>query len=488
METKEPEQNSTENEGLDSEEEVEDFASLFEESQTGKDKRVSRDTKVEGTIVSIGQEWVFVDVGSKSEGVISKDELTDKEGHLGVDVGDRLTAYVVNIKGDEIQLSVKMTAAASEEAVEGAFRSGVPVEGLVTEERKGGYGVTVLGKQAFCPYSQMDLYSGGSPDDYVNQRFSFRIVEYSERGRNVVVSRRSLLEEKREEEKAQLKETLGIGDRVTGVVQNLTKFGAFVDIGGVQGLVPMSELAWHRVEKASDVLEQGQEVSVEVLALDWNRDRVTLSVKRTIEDPWTTISQRVSEETVISGTVTKLMDFGAFVELEPGIEGLIHISNLGAGRRINHPKEVVSEGDQVEVRVLSIDGGARRIGLELTFTGLGSDGEPVPELKVGDVVPGTVDSVKDYGVFVRLPGGKSGLLHVSQIESIGRGELRKKFLLDAEIQVEVLSIDPDSGKISLSMSSLDRKAEEARFKNFGSSDSSQSFGTLGDILKDKINK
>ena len=472
----------------ETDEQQEDFASLFEAAEKARDATIEQDNKIEGTVVSIGEDWVFVDLGAKSEGTIARDELTDKEGQLTVKVGDSVTAYVVNAADGEILLSTKMTAAASEEAVWGAFRSGVPVEGLVLAERKGGYTVKVLGREAFCPYSQMDLRSGGVPDDYLGQRFLFRIAEYSERGRNIVLSRRQVLEEERLEQIDRLKETLQPGDVVDGVVRNLTKFGAFVDIGGLEGLIPMSELAWHRVNDVADVLHTGQQVSVKAMELDWPNKRISLSLRQTLPDPWLSAAQHYSEGATSTGTVTRLMNFGAFVELEPGIEGLVHISNMGTGRRVNHPREVLHEGDQIEVTILSVDQEARRIGLELNFIGTDSDGEPVAELQKGDLIQGTVDSVKEYGVFVALPGGRSGLLHVSEIDDGRRGDLKKRFPTGASIEVEILDIDRESKKIALSSRSLLKRAEEARFKDFVSTKEGgkASLGTLGDLLKDKL--
>ncbi len=465
----------------------EDFASLFEASQRSQDMRIQSDTKIEGTIVSIGEEWVFVDIGGKSEGTIARDELMDDQGEFRAKVGDPVTAYVVSTREGEILLSRKMTSAASDDAIRGAHRSGVPVEGLVTAERKGGYSVTVFGKQAFCPYSQIDLRSAGVPSDYVGQRFTFRITEFSDRGRNLVLSRRDILEEERLKRVVQLKETLKPGDEVQGKVQKLAPFGAFVDIGGIEGLIPMSELAWYRVGDVSEVLREGESVTVRILDLNWDSNRISLSLKQTLEDPWSSVSQRYLQETILTGTVTKLMNFGAFVQLEPGVEGLIHISNLGMGRRINHPKEAVSEGDQVQVKVISVDQAARRIGLELVFQGSAEEALSQPELKEGDVVAGVVDSIKDYGVFVSLPGGRSGLLHVSEIGDRKTGDLRNRFQVGSSLEVQILGIDPETKKISLSTKSLGRTAEDSQFKEFATGKGGQkSLGTLADLLKDKI--
>lgn len=465
-------------------EELEDFAALYEESFSRSEKKIQRDTRVEGTVVSIGEEWIFVDVGAKSEANIAREELLDENGELSVQVGDRLTAYVVRPTDGEILLSVKMTAAASEDAIRGAHRSGVPVEGVVVAERKGGFSVTIFGKQAFCPYSQIDIQHGGVAADYVGQRLTFRITEYSDRGRNIVLSRRDLLEEERRQKVAELRQTLVPGMIVSGVVRNLAAFGAFVDIGGVEGLVPMSELAWYRVQAAEDVLSKGEQVTVKVMDVDWDKRKISLSLKQTLADPWDTVGDRYAEEAVVSGTVNKLMNFGAFVELEPGVEGLVHVSNLSAGRRVNHPKEVLEQGDQVEVRILSIDRGARRIGLEL----VPDSSQPAPpELKEGDVVPGIVDAVKDYGVFVMLPGNRTGLLHVSEIADARGGELRKMFPIGSSATVQIIGVDTDSKRISLSTRSLDDDQEKKEIREFTAARGERSsLGTLGDLLKDKI--
>ena len=470
------------------EEPEEDFAALFEAEGARPERRIARDSKIEGTVVSISDDWIFMDIGGKSEGSIAREELTDREGNLTVKVGDTLTAYVINAREGEVLLSCKMTAAASEEAIRGAYASGVPVEGLVTGERKGGYSVTVLGKQDLCPYSQMDLQPGGSADDYLEKRFTFRIIEYAEKGRNFVVSRREILEEERLRKVVELKKTLNPGDVVEGTVQRLANFGAFVDIGGIEGLVPMSELAWYKVGEAADVLTVGQHVAVKVLNLDWDANRISLSLKQTLADPWQSVVERFPEETIVTGTVTKLMNFGAFVQLEHGIEGLIHISNMAAGRRINHPREVLSPGEQVEVRVLSVDPQARRMGLELIPQGADAAAALI-ELKEGDVITGTVDTVKDYGVFVSLPGAKTGLLHVSEISDAKAGDLRKRFPQGSPVEVQVLAVDAQSNKISLSTKTLKRRSEDSQFKDFVSTKGGRaSFGTLGDLLKDKLKK
>jgi small subunit ribosomal protein S1 len=474
--------------GLDTLGAEEDFGKLLEESEKSEKGAVIKDRKTEGTIVSIGEEWVFVDVGAKSEAFMARQEVENENGEVTVSEGDTIEAYVVKSTGEEILLSLKMTSAASQEALLDAYRSGVPVEGLVLGEKKGGFSVRVLGKEAFCPYSQIDLQRVSQPEDYVGNRYGFRIIEYKESGRNLVLSRRSILEEERAKDLEQLKQNLKQGDRLEGEVTNVASFGVFVDIGGAEGLIPMSELAWARVESASDLFSKGDKVEVEVLNIDWERDRITLSSRAAMKDPWDSVPDDFQIEKVYEGLVKKLMDFGAFVELTPGVEGLAHISNMSPGRRINHPREVLSEGASVRVKVISVDAENRRIGLELERSGDTEDG-PEVELRVGETVQGEIETIKDYGIFVGLPGGKTGLLHVSEIEGGKSQDLRRSFNLGEKIQVEILDIDPESNRVSLGRKSLRQKAESDMVKDYKASDSEgASMGTLGDLLKDKLGK
>jgi small subunit ribosomal protein S1 len=464
--------------------EEDDFSALFEASLKRVSKQVQTDSKVTGTVVSIGEEWAFVDIGGKSEGVIAAQELLDEDGKPSVAVGDAITAYVVSAGDGETVLSVKMTAAASSEALEGACSSGLPIEGVVGSERKGGYLVTVFGKEAFCPYSQMDLRGVSAPDGYVGKKLVFRITDYENGGRNIVLSRRQILEEERQKRVGQLRESLHVGDLVSGTVTNLAPYGAFVDIGGIEGLIPMSELAWRRVALASDVLAPGETVTVKVLDLDWARGRVSLSLKATQEDPWATAAERYREGAIVTGQVMRLAPFGAFVQLEPGIEGLLHISGLGLGRRVTHPREVVSEGDDLMVKIASVDAAARRMGLELSFSGSTEEEGAQEKLQPGAILTGAVDAVKPYGAFVLLPGGKTGLLHISEMAGDTTGDLRRKYPQGSSVTIQVVKVDPGSGKISLSTKGLEAAEESKEFKAYQTEKGSDgSFGTLAALFK-----
>lgn len=463
-------------------EEEEDFSALFEASLKKVEKRVEPDTRVTGTVVSLGEEWTFVDMGRKSEGVIATQELLDEDGRPTIAVGDAITAYVVSTRDGETILSVRMTAAASREALEGAYRSGLPVEGVVASERKGGYQVMVFGKEAFCPFSQMDLRGVTDPEGYVGKRLVFRITAFENGGRNIVLSRRAILEEERQEKMAQLRDSFQVGDLISGPVTKLAPYGAFVDLGGVEGLIPMSELAWYRVSSASDVLSAGETVTVKILDLDWEKPKISLSLKETQEDPWARAVERYREGSVVTGQVTRLAPFGAFVQIEPGIEGLLHISSMGLGRRVSHPKEVVTEGEEIQVKVASVDATARRMGLEMSFASEEEGGQG--GLQAGAILEGSVDAVKPYGAFLLLPGGRTGLLHVSEMAGDTTGDLRRKFPQGATVKVRVLKVDLDTGKISLSTKGIEEAEETLDFKTYqGEKVGSGSFGTMAALFQ-----
>ncbi len=348
--------------------EEESFADLFERSQ--KDAgRLEPGSKVEATVLKITKDWVFLDTGRKGEGVLDIKELTDAEGNVSVKVGDKVTAWFISSRNNEMRFTTKIGAASGQSAgnaqLEEAYAAGIPVEGTVEKEVKGGFEVKVAGSRAFCPFSQIALRRVEDTASFIGRQISFKIVEYAENGRNIVVSHRALLEEELQQQKDALKETLKVGDRVKGTVTSLRDFGAFVSIGAVEGLLPVSEVAWARVNHVSDVLSVGQEVEVVVKGIDWEKNRISFSLKDTLADPWEEAASAFPEGSYQNGKVARLTPFGAFVTLGSGVDGLIHISKLGAGKRIQHPREVLAEGQEVEVKVEGVDREQRRISLSL---------------------------------------------------------------------------------------------------------------------------
>ncbi|MFA5516659.1 MAG: 30S ribosomal protein S1 [Desulfuromonadales bacterium] len=344
----------------------EDFAALLEQSMVGSSSRLQPGQQIEATVLKLTADWVFLDIGQKGEGVLDRRELLDAEGNPTAGEGDRITAYFLGASGGEMRFTTRIGGGGSAQAqMEEAWRSGIPVAGTVEKEIKGGYEVKLAGgSRAFCPFSQAALRRA-DPEQFIGRQLPFRITQFSEKGRNIVVSHRDILEEEQRKQREGLRETLREGMTVRGKITSLQKFGAFVDIGGVEGLLPMSELGWGRVEDIHEVLTSGQDVEVTIKSLDWESNRFSFSLKETLADPWLQAPQKYPEGAVLTGKVARLDTFGAFVTLEPGVDGLVHISKLGGGKRIKHPREALSEGQTLEVQVEAIDRENRRISLTL---------------------------------------------------------------------------------------------------------------------------
>ncbi len=474
-----------------------DFGVFLDDAMAAMRQGFEVGEQISGVVSSIDKKSVYVDVGGRSEGIVDRLELTDADGQLRVKVGDTLTAYVVGGGGeDDIRLGMSHGAKGDKAGLWDAYQGGIPVDGRVESERTGGFEVTVAGKKAFCPYSQIDIFRQDA-QAYIGEKFRFKIVEYDEWGDNMVVSRRQLLEEERERQQAELKESLAVGDVVDGRVTKLMDFGVFVDLGGVEGLIPMSQLAWSRVESAAEVVSVGDRVKVSIQAIDWEKRRISLSLKAAQGNPWDEVASKYAVGRRVEGRVTKLMPFGAFVQLEAGIEGLVHISKLGAGRRIGHPSEVLKEGELVEVEIEAIDGEQKRMSLSLDHrrpqvaaaeaAAAVEDDRPQP---VGEVVPGgrisgVVQGIKDFGLFVSLPGGRTGLLHVSQIDYKGgrdkAGWFRVNFPEGSPIEVVVKEITGER----VSLTTQERwDAEHARedYRDFMAGSGGGSLGSVGDAL------
>lgn len=365
---------------MDTTENGQSFADLFGKAEVASN-RLQPGQKVEAAVVRIAKEWIFIDLGGKSEGAVAKNEFVDEEGNLTIGEGDRVEVFFLSEKHNERLFTRKVSGAAAVGHLEDAYRSGVPVEGTVQGEVKGGFEVKIAGTvRAFCPFSQIDIRKSGESSDYIGQKLPFKITKYSENGRNIVVSRRAVLEAAREQEKEALKESLKVGDTVHGTITNIRDFGAFVDIGGIEGLIPVSEIAYGHIEDIHERVDVGQEVTVTVLKLDWEHDRFSFSLKEALPDPWENIRQQFPEGSSHTGKVVRLAEFGAFVTLAPGIDGLVHISKLGAGRRIKHPREVVKDGDVIEVRVDTVDEEKKRLSLSIPAPAQGEEpGKPVAE-------------------------------------------------------------------------------------------------------------
>jgi small subunit ribosomal protein S1 len=467
----------------------ESFAKLLEKDST-RNTRLTPGQKVKARVVSISGDLVYIDLGGKSEGVIDLEEFREKDGSVRILAGQEIEAFFLSVQNGIRKLTTLVNgySAAGLKSIQGAYEAGLPVNGEVKREVKGGFEVLAGEVRCFCPYSQIDMKSGREGGIYLGQTFPFRVLEFEEEGRNIVLSRRALLEEERQRVIDRLKETLSEGAEIQGRVNSLQKFGAFVDIGGMEGLVPMSELSWNRNEKVENILAVGQTVTVRVLAVDWANNRLTLSLKALQPDPWSLAAEKYTVDGRVNGTIVRLAPFGAFVNLEPGIDGLVHISNLGAGRRINHPREVVEVGQMVEAYILSVDNENRKISLSL---------QPKVEPKkivlpeVGDVIEGVVDKVMPYGIFLRMSNGLNGLVPNSEMGTPAGADHKHMFPSGTEMQVVVLDVDAGSNKVRLSRKAVTEKAAREEYDQYRASvkeaeAQSGGLGSLGDLLKAKM--
>ncbi|MFT4569331.1 MAG: small subunit ribosomal protein S1 [Hyphomicrobiaceae bacterium] len=364
--------------------ENEDFAAMFAASETqsrsGGDDAITEGKLVSGTVVSISAETVFVSLGGKAEGVLETTQVTDADGQLTVKVGDTVRAHVVDAgeRTGVIQLRCKLgRGAEARDELQLAAEHGIPVEGLVSAVNDGGFEVQVAGLRAFCPVSQIDLRYVEKPETFVDQRLEFRITRFEDKGRgepNIVLSRRVLLQEDMEVQSQFTRAKLEVGAVFPGIVRTIREYGAFVDIGGIEGMLHISELGYHRVEHPSEILSVDQKVEVQVIKIETTDDprkpeKIALSLKALTKDPWETIVSEFPVGHAGIGRVMRIEPFGAFVELKKGIEGLVHISEMGGGTRVSSPRKVVTEGEEVRISVLSVDPEKRRISLSIDAAG-----------------------------------------------------------------------------------------------------------------------
>ena len=338
------------------------FAELLQSEESKKIRRIKPGQKIKATVVGIGGEAVFIDVGAKSEGVVDAAELRDENGEITVAIGDSIMVYALAARAGAQPFTTRIGGRGAAH-LEEAFANGIPVEGTVKAEIKGGFDIALGSVRAFCPYSQISLRRLTDASQYLGQTLSFRISRYGENGRNIVVSARALQEEEQAAKREALRQSLKEGDSVEGEVSSIRDFGVFVDLGGADGLIPLSEMSWNRGESPADLFQLGQKLRVLVKKLDWDSGKISLSYKDTLADPWQEAAARLAPGQSLTGTVARLTPFGAFVSLMPGVDGLIHISKLGAGKKIRHPKEALEEGQHIEVTVEEIRLDERRISL-----------------------------------------------------------------------------------------------------------------------------
>lgn len=466
----------------------EDFASLFSQMPAGSG-RLEPGQRVRAVVVGLTGDLVYVDLGGKTEGALNISEFQDEEKGLQVKVGDEIDAFFVSVQDGVRKLTtmVKGLSTVDLNELRDAHDAGLAVSGRVGSKLKGGFEVFVGKVRCFCPFSQMDLRGGKDPESYLGNTYSFKVIEYGEGGRNIVVSRRVLLEEEQRTRVAALKESLQVGAEVTGPVISTQSFGAFVDLGGLEGLIPMSEMGWGRVSRADDVVSVGQEVTVRIIALDWEKNRITLSLKAVQPDPWGGISDRYKVDAAVNGAVVRLTPFGAFVSLEPGIDGLVHISRLGAGRRITHPKEVLEVGQWVNAYVVAVDEPGRRISLSMEEP---SKKEIVPLPPVGELLSGTVERVLASGVLVRVGEGLVGFVPNSEMGTPRGANHNAMFPAGTPLQVAVIEVDPVRNRMVLSRTGAGEVAEKAEYNAYmgkmtEGQKPAEGLGSFGELLMAK---
>jgi len=472
-------------------EQEEDFAALFEASvQT---KRFKNGQTIEGTIVAIGPEVAFVSVGGKGEATIDVEELKDDEGDIEVSVGDRIQATVVSNAGG-LTLSRKLAlGAASAGQLEEAFRAGLAVEGKVESVVKGGYEVRIARLRAFCPLSQIDTIRTEDPAVHQGRVYAFRIIEFRDGGQKFVVSRRALLEQDQVVRAAELRKTLAVGDVKTGRVVSVRDFGAFVELGaGVQGLLHVSEMAWARVADTSAVVKPGDEITVKVLRIDEATQQIALGLKQLSADPWTTVSSTYEVGQVLTGRVTRVADFGAFVELEPGVEGLAHMSTFAPTGRSGGWSKSITSGTTAVIEILSIDLDKKRIGVAMVEEGSAKQGSagPAAPARTGIVpgakVTGKIERHESFGVFVFLAPGRTGLMPFSETGVDKGADVKKALPVGTEIEVIVLEADPQGRRIRVSHKAVGLAQEAAEVREYTEREGvaqAQSFGSLADKLR-----
>jgi small subunit ribosomal protein S1 len=475
-----------------------DFGALFAESGAQqKQGRLRVGQKVTARIAHLGGEVAFLDLGGKGEGIIDLRELRDDKGNLLGQQGETIEGYVLSLAEGNVVVTKSVPKGAGREIVQAALDSKIPIEGVVTGQNKGGLEVDLGGLRGFVPTSQVDVRFVEDLTPFVGQKLKFRVTEV--RGGNAILSRRSILEEERAAQAKELRQRLEVGAQLEGTVTSVRDFGAFVDLGGLEGLVHVSELSHARIAHAQDAVKPGQKVKVQVLRIDRDdkgQERIGLSLRALEQDPWDAARAQIKEGARLTGKVARLQPFGAFVELFPGVDGLVHVSAL-ADRHIQHPREVVKEGESILVQVESIDDASRRISLRKV-----SENEPAQapasaaekgggakRLKVGDSIEGTVDKCEPFGVFVHWEGGK-GLIPNAELGTPRGSDNKKTMPVGTKVKAQIIEID-DRGRYRLSRTSAERAAEGSDYREYQREMNrrlapGKGFGTLGDLLRAKL--
>ncbi|TWX71707.1 30S ribosomal protein S1 [Colwellia demingiae] len=442
---------------------TENFAQLFEESL--KEIETRPGSIIRGTIVAVNKDNVIVDAGLKSESVISIDQFKNAAGEVEVVVGDEIDVALDATDdgfGETILSREKAKRHEAWQVLEKAYEEKETVIGVINGKVKGGFTVEVSDIRAFLPGSLVDVRPVRDTAHLEGKPLEFKVIKLDQKRNNVVVSRRAVIEAEGSAERDELLESLAEGQEVKGIVKNLTDYGAFVDLGGIDGLLHITDMAWKRVKHPSEIVNVGDEIQVKVLKFDRERTRVSLGMKQLGEDPWVAIANRYPEGSKLSGRVTNLTDYGCFVEIQEGVEGLVHVSEMDWTNKNIHPSKVVNLGDTVEVLVLEIDEERRRISLGLKQCIANPWEEFAKNFNKGDKVSGKIKSITDFGIFIGLDGGIDGLVHLSDISWAGGEEAVRDYKKGDEIDAIVLQVDPERERISLGV----KQAEDDPFNMY----------------------
>lgn len=444
-----------ENHGMDAEF---NFESALEDYLSTDFGDLEEGTIVKGEIVRVDDDNVLVDVNFKSEGQIPTAEFRDAEGNLVVKVGDRVDVFVARKNEQEGTITLSFEKAKRmqlfDQLEDVQEKNGV-IKGRIMRRIKGGYTVDLGGVEAFLPGSHVDLRPVPDMDALVNQEYEFRVLKINRRRSNVIVSRRVLLEEERDSKRQDLLQTLAEGQVVTGKAKNITEYGVFVDLGGLDGLLHITDMSWKRIRHPREMVTLGQDLELKVLSFDKDNQKVSLGLKQLVPDPWQDITARFPEASRHNGKVTNLVDYGAFVELEPGVEGLVHISEMSWTRKLRHPSQMVRQGDEVEVVILGVDPEKKRISLgmkQIKPNPWELVGEKYPE---GTILEGVIKNITEFGMFIGIEDGIDGLIHVSDISWTKKiRHPNELFKVGDTVQAKVLTVDQESEKFTLGIKQL----------------------------------
>ncbi len=435
---------------------TESFAALFEESELNLN--VEKGAVIQGIVVSIDSDWVTVDTGLKSEGVVSRSEFLNEQRELEVQVGDTVDVVVEaldNGMGQTVLSREKAKRAETWTKLEKIFEDGEIVTGVISGKVKGGFTVDIGPVRAFLPGSLVDTRPIRDTTHLEGKELEFKVIKLDAKRNNVVVSRRAVMEAESSADREALLSQLEEGQTVTGTIKNLTDYGAFVDLGGIDGLLHITDMAWKRIKHPSEVVEVGQEVTVKVLKFDRERNRVSLGLKQLGEDPWLAIMSRYPKGSIVKARVTNLTDYGCFAEIAEGVEGLVHVSEMDHTNKNIHPSKVVQIGDEVDVMVLEVDEERRRISLGIKQTRANPWEEFSKNHEKGEKVSGTIKSITDFGIFIGLPGGIDGLVHLSDISWNEQGEEAiRRYKKGDTVEAVILSVDAEGNRISLGIKQL----------------------------------